>query len=227
MLRGVERADEELEAMRRRLAESEELLRRAMLEKGAMVLQRLEEEKRRAIERADLARRDLGTGLLRHGAFRRRLAFEVARARRTGDPLALLLADLDRFGEFNERCGYEAGDQALAAIARSLEALWIARPGPRPCVLGREGGDRFAILLPAADRAEAEQRAEGARELIERLPLGPPRLTASIGGAVTPGASASAAALLAAAGARLAEVRREGGNRCAIAGLEAQGVEDG
>lgn len=210
----------ELARTRQRLAENEELLRGALLERGAMVLRGLEEEKQRAIERAELSRRDLGTGLLRHGFFRRRLVFEVERARRAGDPLALLLMDLDGFTAFNERCGYEAGDQALLAIARSLEALWIARPGPRPPALGRDEGDRFALLLPGAGLSEAAARAEGARELVERLPLGPPRLTASLGGAVAEGGAAAAGALLAAASARLAEARGQGGNRAVVAAVE-------
>jgi diguanylate cyclase (GGDEF)-like protein len=185
-----------------------------------MILRRLEEDKQRALERAELARRDLGTNLLRHGFFRTRLAFEVERARRTDEPIALLLVDLDRFAAFNERCGHEAGDEALRAVARSLEALWIGRPSPRPPVLARDEGDRFAILLPAADAGEAEQRAESARGLVERLPLGPPRLTVSIGGAVAAGRTASAPALLAAAAASLAAARREGENSALLVRID-------
>ena len=214
------RAEEELARARQKLAAGEELLQRVLLERGAMILRRLEEDKQRALERAELARRDLGTNLFRHGFFRRRLAFEVERARRTDEPIALLLVDFNRFTEFNERCGYEAGDDALQAVARSLEALWIARPGPRPAVLGRDEGARFAILLPAASAAEAELRAESARGLVERLPLGPPRLTVSVGGAAASGRAAAAPALLAAAAASLAAARREGENSAVVVRID-------
>jgi GGDEF domain-containing protein len=78
-------------------------------------------------------------------------------------------------------------------------------------------GDRFGVVLPAADRGEAELRAEGIRELVERLPLGPLRLTASVGVAATRGEAASVTGLVGAAMARLEAAQREGGNRVLLA----------
>ena len=96
------------------------------------------------------------TGLLNHRAFQERVESEVGRAQRYGRPLALVLLDLDHFKLINDAYGHQAGDAALMQAARLLEAG--ARAGD---VLGRIGGDEFALLLP-------ETTAEGAFPIAER-----------------------------------------------------------
>ena len=96
------------------------------------------------------------TGLLNHRAFQERVESEVGRAQRYGRPLALVLLDLDHFKLINDSYGHQAGDAALMQAARLLEQG--ARAGD---VLGRIGGDEFALLLP-------ETTAEAALPIAQR-----------------------------------------------------------
>ncbi|HEY8775942.1 MAG TPA: diguanylate cyclase [Gaiellaceae bacterium] len=96
------------------------------------------------------------TGLLNHRAFQERVQNEVARAQRYERPLALVLLDLDFFKSINDAYGHQAGDAALMQAANLLEEG--ARAGD---VLGRIGGDEFALLLP-------ETTAESALPIAER-----------------------------------------------------------
>jgi diguanylate cyclase (GGDEF)-like protein len=96
------------------------------------------------------------TGLLNHRAFQQRVDTEVRRAQRYERPLALVLLDLDHFKSINDAYGHQAGDAALMQAATLLETG--ARAGD---VLGRIGGDEFALLLP-------ETVAEGACAIAQR-----------------------------------------------------------
>jgi diguanylate cyclase (GGDEF)-like protein len=97
------------------------------------------------------------TGLLNHRAFQERVENEVRRAQRYERPLALVLLDLDHFKSINDAYGHQAGDSALMQAALLLEGG--ARAGD---VLGRIGGDEFALLLP-------ETLAEGACIIARRI----------------------------------------------------------
>jgi diguanylate cyclase (GGDEF)-like protein len=172
-----------LAELKKKLEESSALLQRALEEKGEIALAQLEESRVRAYQAAEAARLDTATQCLRHGYLRVRLSFEVDQARNSGEPLGLIVFDLDAFGAFNEARGYVEGERVLGLVGRSLINPWMRRPARRPPVFGREGGDTFVAILPAADRDETAERAEALRYLIERLPVGPPRLTASFGAA--------------------------------------------
>ncbi len=105
-------------------------------------------------DRADL---DTLTGALTRAAFRARAESAMAEARRRGEPLALVLIDLDDFKQVNDVHGHAAGDRVLA----ELTVQW--RTGLRACdLLGRHGGDEFVVLLRAAS-------ADSARETVDRL----------------------------------------------------------
>lgn len=204
--------EREVAELRKKLEDRDQLLRRAMVEKGENLVRQLEESRARAHQAATMRVVDPATLLLRHGYFRQRLAFEAERSAATGEPWALLLIDLDGFTAFNAARGYEEGERALAQVARSLETPWLLRPAVRPPAFGREGGDCFGAILPAADAADAQRCAEELRNLVERLPLPQPRLTASIGGA-SAAAGVTAANLFSAATAALKKAREGGGNR--------------
>jgi diguanylate cyclase (GGDEF)-like protein len=153
---------------------------------------------------ADRAARDPLTALLNHEAFHARLAVEVARARRYRGRLALVLFDLDRFKETNDRDGHPEGDRLLRAFASGLEQT--ARVTD---VLGRLGGDEFGALLL---EVEPGRVASFLQRLIARLPDGP---AASAGTAFLPDDSSTAEQLVALADRRLYEDKARAARRAA------------
>ncbi|HYP47883.1 MAG TPA: GGDEF domain-containing protein [Thermoleophilaceae bacterium] len=118
----------------------------------AVIVRILSERNEQLVEDLDrTARTDRLTGLANRLAFEERFADELARSGRSGRPLALLLADVDRLKEINDRGGHSAGDAALAQVGRTLRRELRAVDTP-----ARVGGDEFAILLPELDRQAAE-----------------------------------------------------------------------
>jgi diguanylate cyclase (GGDEF)-like protein/putative nucleotidyltransferase with HDIG domain len=157
-----------------------------------------------------LAATDPLTGLANHRAFQERLVQEVARARRYGQPLSLVLADLDHFKLVNDAHGHQAGDAVLAEVGSRL--LASARTGD---LMARVGGEEFAWLLPATDVAGAESLAERARRSVEVLPFpAVGGLTASLGMAEL-GAADDGQALFRNADLALIWTKVSGRNRCA------------
>ncbi len=106
-----------------------------------------------------LASHDPLTGLPNRTLLLERLQLAVTAARETGDPLALLFVDLDRFKVVNDSLGHHAGDRVLVEVARRLGEL--VRPRD---VVARFGGDEFVVLCaPLADDDQAVQLADRIR----------------------------------------------------------------
>jgi diguanylate cyclase (GGDEF)-like protein len=104
------------------------------------------------------AHTDALTGLNNRRALGEELSRVDARARRHGEPLSVLMVDLDRFKQTNDTFGHEAGDRVLCTFADCMrEAL---RSGD---VYGRWGGDEFLVALPVTDEAGARITAERLR----------------------------------------------------------------
>ncbi|HUL58765.1 MAG TPA: GGDEF domain-containing protein [Anaeromyxobacteraceae bacterium] len=152
------------------------------------------------------------TRLLNRGAFEEALAREVARARRGGTPLAVLIVDVDHFKRVNDGHGHAAGDAVLREIASRIAAA--ARGGD---VVGRIGGEEMAVALPGADLAAAREAGERIRARVAGTALAAGALglavTVSIGAAALLAADADAAPLLARADARLYQAKRSGRDR--------------
>ncbi len=149
----------------------------------------LHEQLRRA------ATRDSLTGLLNHDAFHRTLATEMSRARRFGRPLTLIMLDLDFFKAVNDTFGHPVGNATLESVAQLL------RDSVRECdIIGRLGGEEFAILLPEASAPDALQAAERLRLSVReslRIPdLRDHVLTVSVGVADSEDPRATSAAQL-------------------------------
>jgi diguanylate cyclase (GGDEF)-like protein len=106
---------------------------------------------------ADLAATDDLTGCAVRRVIRQRAGEEIERALRSGNPLSLVMIDVDRFKQVNDNYGHATGDAVLGSIGRVL------RENVRPFdVASRLGGDEFALLLPETD-------ARGAVDVAERI----------------------------------------------------------
>ncbi len=109
---------------------------------------------RSRIQRARVMRsqmvRDSLTGLLNHSVTKEHLEREVARARRNGTTLSIAMLDIDHFKQVNDTYGHAAGDQVLKSMARLLVQRLRASD-----VVGRYGGEEFAIIMPETDGAAA------------------------------------------------------------------------
>jgi diguanylate cyclase (GGDEF)-like protein len=99
------------------------------------------------------------TGLLNHANILQRLEIEVARARRENIPLSFIMIDLDHFKKINDRYGHPVGDQVL----RKLSALLLSR-FRKIDLIGRYGGEEFAVVLPNTNIAASLKICEGLRE---------------------------------------------------------------
>ncbi len=101
-----------------------------------------------------LAELDSLTGLYNQRVFHELLGREVARARRYGRRLSLIVLDLDDFKRINDRIGHLAGDRVLVDVASRLRACVRATD-----VACRVGGDEFAVILPESGQGDARRLA--------------------------------------------------------------------
>jgi diguanylate cyclase (GGDEF)-like protein/putative nucleotidyltransferase with HDIG domain len=131
---------------------------------------------------SDAAATDPLTGLLNRRGFQDLFETELERARRSGQPLSLLVGDLDNFKALNDRYGHAAGDRALEQLALILQTA-----KRRIDMAARIGGEEFAVILPDSDRHAALILAERMRrEVRETFVYEPHELTISIGVATFP-----------------------------------------
>ncbi len=129
-----------------------------------VALRDISERKKAAEQLEYLAHHDPLTGLANRSLLRARISAAIALAEKSGESLALLLLDLDRFKAVNDLHGHPIGDQVLVRVAARLRA---AARGAE--IIARLGGDEFVILLTAEAGAEAARAAEVAQRVIASL----------------------------------------------------------
>lgn len=147
------------------------------------------------------------TGALHRSAFLERVEGAIAAAQTTGAPFALCLLDLDRLNVITDRHGQDAANTVLKEVASRLrKVLWSDD------VIGRVGGDEFAVLLAGTDE-ERSRRAAGKmrRAISEPMGVGGTTVTLdiSLGIALYPAHGATAEALVRYADQDVERVKRE------------------
>jgi diguanylate cyclase (GGDEF)-like protein len=153
------------------------------------------------------------TALPNRRGFDERLDEATARSARSGNPLALVMCDLDGLKPLNDTRGHAAGDRALAAVGEAARA--VTRRGD---VFARIGGDEFAAILPGAGHDGALAFAERLRASLRSIGADDDRsLSMSFGIAVHPQPCGSQALLFAQADAALYAAKRAGGDRALVA----------
>jgi diguanylate cyclase (GGDEF)-like protein len=157
------------------------------------------------------------TGLASRRHFERCLATEVERGARTGQSVALLILDVDRFKQVNDTYGHPGGDRVLIEVARRLRGSI-----PAGTVVSRYGGEEFAVLLPQTGPEGAAAGAESLRKAIGNTPVTvrPDTLitvTISIGAACLPDHADTAEALVRTADHALYAAKEAGRNRSVVA----------
>jgi diguanylate cyclase (GGDEF)-like protein len=139
---------------------------RARLRAGSRIVH-LQEELLQAREALrEQATCDSLTGVLNRASILQRLREEISRAGRSGQPLALLLLDIDHFKAINDTFGHVAGDSVLAETARRMKASLRCYDS-----LGRYGGEEFLIVLPGCDGAGGRELADRVREEVACAPV--------------------------------------------------------
>lgn len=172
------------------------------------------ERKMQEIELRKLATTDPLTGLPNRRYFVERLEQEFTRFQRYGQPTAVLMLDIDHFKRVNDTHGHAVGDQVLKRFA-----LVCQRLVRRSDVLGRLGGEEFAVLLPCCDLEAAVELAERIRQAVSVLSPDEDEavnITVSIGVAVFDPAIKSVDAVLGLADRALYSAKQAGRDRVVV-----------
>ncbi len=185
-----------------------------------MVKERTAELERKTLEldrqhrkMQELANTDSLTGACSRRHLLNLFQHELQRARRSGEPLAVLMLDVDHFKRVNDRHGHVTGDRVLTLLVRTCRDELRAID-----VIGRLGGEEFAIVLPQASQAKAMTAAERLRAALAALSLQNDQgesfgFTVSIGVSQMLGADDDDTAILARADQQLYRAKRQGHNR--------------
>ncbi|MGL5192738.1 MAG: diguanylate cyclase [Chroococcales cyanobacterium] len=161
--------------------------------------------------------RDPLTGLFNRRYLEESLNREIHRALRTQRSLAVVMIDVDRFKQFNDTFGHDAGDAVLRELGTFLQTH--IRTSDIAC---RYGGEELTLILPDADLEDAAHRAEALRQGIKELEIthrgqALDQITISMGVSVCPDCGTDGDDLIKAADAALYRAKKEGRDRTVVA----------
>ncbi|MBF0552369.1 MAG: diguanylate cyclase [Deltaproteobacteria bacterium] len=164
----------------------------------------------------NLSLRDGLTGVANRRKFDDFLEMEWRRAIREGQPVSLIMMDIDYFKAFNDTYGHQEGDQVLTRVAQTAVKL-VKRPAD---LVARYGGEEFAVVLPGTGLVGARHVAEKIRQGVQQLGIAHSlsqmnqMVTVSLGVAgQIPSVNSSPCQLIQAADAALYRAKEEGRNR--------------
>jgi diguanylate cyclase (GGDEF)-like protein/PAS domain S-box-containing protein len=187
----------------------------ALKESNRQLHARIEEIGRLQVALQELAVRDSLTGLYNRRYLDETLDREVSRARREGNPLSLVMLDIDYFKRVNDTYGHQVGDEVLRTLAATLSA--DIRAEDVPC---RYGGEEFLILLPNMPLETAMMRAEAWRASVEKLSIAHGNFqlafTISLGVSAYPDHGKTPDELTRCADQALYQAKHEGRNRVSV-----------
>jgi len=160
----------------------------------------------------ELSFKDPLTGAYNRRYFALRIEEEAKRHARFGEPLSLVLLDLDRFKNINDELGHRAGDDTLREAAQLIMASSRSFS-----IVTRYGGDEFAVLLVNTPKSGAVKYAQRIKDVIERHRFAHGPLTVSVGIASLPEDVTSSDDLVPAADRALYAAKRLGRNLIEVA----------
>ena len=203
-----EEKNRELEGYNRELLALKELYKERARELRA-VMEKLEE----------VSITDDLTQIYNHRYLISRLHYEFERAKRYGSSISLMMLDIDHFKVYNDNNGHLAGDDALRKVAKLINGAIRETD-----IVGRYGGEEFAVILLHADMIQIAEVAERIRGTIEETPfpneeLQPiGKITVSIGGSCLSDGMMTIEDLIRSADEALYRAKRNGRNQIAIEG---------
>lgn len=166
------------------------------------------------------AMQDPLTGIANRRRFDEVFGFEFRRAQRLQEPLSVLMVDIDHFKSVNDKHGHLVGDECIRAVAAALDRV-LRRPGD---LVGRYGGEEFAILLPGTSKAGVHAVAERIRIAVaytamvgRAADVGPVTVSVGVATIIPPVGPCGPAILVEAADAALYEAKRAGRNCVKVA----------
>ena len=160
---------------------------------------------------AQMANTDGLTHAANRRAFESTLEREVSRSLRSGDPVSLVMLDIDNFKALNDTHGHQVGDEVLRQTASVLQANCRDFD-----TTARYGGEEFAVILPGCGPGDALARAEQLHRCVKEEVVDV-RVTVSVGAAAFPVHATTADALVKAADDAMYAAKRAGRNRVRMA----------
>jgi diguanylate cyclase (GGDEF)-like protein len=204
----------ELRLANQQLREHERVLVAQLESRGREMEAANEQLAQMGVQLDALTLRDGLTGLYTHRAFQERLREECARALRYGQPMSLLIADIDGFATVNYDLGYQVGDDILRRIATVLQEDDSPDRSRGSDVVARYSGEEFVVLLPETGKAGALLKAARLRDAVAVAEMpGGRNMSISVGVASLPDDAAEPEGLLTAAEAAVRGAKRGGPGR--------------